>query len=147
CADTPLPLPWSRLPSRQRLPIVSVCWRDVDVQRLELAVAGVPDFVPVSPLDEHQRASAELDPLPVHDGQAGAGDDGEPLIRAPVAIVRPALSLAGRQGHLGGLTVFVAQHDAEAVAELQVLVLHGNLLLAQEGALSRLQNGCLPADL
>src|SRR5262249_61071197 len=116
------------------------------VERLERPIARVPDLVPISSLDEHQRALAQLDPLAVHDGHAGARDDVEPLVRAAVAVVWAASGLARSERHLSGLAVFVAQHDAEAVAELQVFVLHGILLVA-EATWRRVQNRCPPADL
>src|SRR5947207_635351 len=75
-----------------------------------------------------QRARAQLDALAVDDGRAGAAHHVEPLVGALVAVVRPALDLSGAERHLGRLRVLVAEHHAEAVAELKVLVLHGTLL-------------------
>jgi hypothetical protein len=44
-----------------------------------------------------------------------------------VAVVPAALGFAGAERHLGRLGVGIAEDDAEAVAELQVLVLHAAL--------------------
>jgi hypothetical protein len=96
-------------------------------ERPERTRTGVADLVRVAPPDQHERPLPQLDPVAVHDGLAGAGNDVEPLVRAAVAVVRPAVRLAGPERHLRGLAVLVAQHDPEPVAELQVLVLHGNL--------------------
>src|SRR5262249_58163341 len=49
----------------------------------------------------------------------------QPLVGAPVPVVRPALGLAGGQRHLRRLGVLVAQDDAEPVPELKVPVPHG----------------------
>jgi hypothetical protein len=42
-----------------------------------------------------------------------------------MVIIGAALRLAGAERHLRGLAALVAQHDAEPVAELEVLVPHG----------------------
>jgi hypothetical protein len=50
------------------------------------------------------------------------------MVGLEMVVVCPAVGFAGRERQLGGLAEFVAQQDAEDVAELQVLVLHANLL-------------------
>src|SRR5262249_44899849 len=98
--------------------------RDVDIQRPERLVAGIPDLVPVAAPDQDERPLPELDAPALDDGLALATDHEQPLVRALVPVVRSALGVAGGERHLGGLGVFIAEDDLEAVAELKVLVLH-----------------------
>jgi hypothetical protein len=94
-----------RLQRSQTLPKYDITITPIQSTR---QVVGVSDLVPVSPLDEHQRALAQLDPLAIHDRHAGAGEDVEPLVRAAVAVLGAALGFAGPERHLGGLAVPVA---------------------------------------
>ena len=78
-----------------------------------------------APLDEEERALTELDPLTLDDGYSLPPDDEEPLIRSTVPVVGAALDPPRIEGHLGGLRMFVTEHDVKAHPESQLPVLHG----------------------
>src|SRR5262249_7592695 len=94
-------------------------------QGAQRLVAGVADLMPLPGLDQQQRALLQRVALAVDDGLPRPGDDVQPLVGAPVAIVRPALGFPGGQRHLCGLRAAVAQDDAETLPEPQALLLHG----------------------
>jgi hypothetical protein len=98
-------------------PAVSI---DTDVSAL--ARAEPPPPTPAAP---NAITVGKLDPLALDDGQALAADDEEPLVGAVVPVLRPALGVAGPESHLCRLGMAIAEQDAEALAEPEVLVLHG----------------------
>src|SRR5919197_603453 len=111
-------------PRRQFVPVGRVRRRDVDVERPQRAPARVANLVRVAALVEKERPLAEEDLRAVHDRFAGPAHDIEPLVGPAMAVVRPALGLAGAERHLGRLRVLVPEHDTESGPELEVLVAH-----------------------
>src|SRR5204862_5993770 len=69
-------------------------------------------------------AFGQFMPLALDQRLAGAGEHVQPLIGAAMAIVRIAFGVTGRDHHLGGLRAPVARHDAESLAEAQLLQSH-----------------------
>jgi hypothetical protein len=53
------------------------------------------NLVPITALDEEERARAESNAHAVHDRYARAGVHEQPLIRGPVPVVRPTFALPG----------------------------------------------------
>jgi len=78
-------------------------------------------------LDQQQSSGAQGNSLTVDNCQALAVHDEKPLIRAAVTVVGPSFGRARGEGHLRALRTVIAQDDSEALAKLQVLVLHGVL--------------------
>jgi hypothetical protein len=79
-----------------------------------------------APLDQEERALAELDLFVLDDGHSLPSDHEEPLIRSDVPVVGAALNPPRLEGHLGGLRVSVSQHDVKTRLESQMFVLLGS---------------------
>src|SRR3954471_18311990 len=118
CRLNRMPLePALRLAGRQFVAVRRVGRWDVNVERTERFRARVKDLVRLPAPDQEERALPEFDAVSCDDRHSLAGDDVEPLIGTAVAVVGAALRRPRRKRHLGGLGVFVTEHDAEAITE------------------------------
>jgi hypothetical protein len=73
--------------------------------------------MPVSTFDEHERPGCDLHAPAIYQGAAASRNDLQPLIGAPVPVIRAALCIARDQHHLCSLCAPVPEYDPKAFSE------------------------------
>lgn len=114
----------SRTAARQRIAVRGIRRRDIQIEGFERTPRRITDFVPVTPFDQKQRPFVQFDPLVIHDGKSASLNHKKPLVAAPVAVVRPAFRIPGRQNHLSGLASTVSRIDFKIVLEWKFFIFH-----------------------
>jgi len=116
-------------PRRQLIAVTRIAGWNVEVERHQVLVAVVTNFVTVPVLDEKQRSRGETIAAPVDDSDSRTSNHQEPLIGAAMAVLAAAFRFSRRQHHLGRLRSAISQNDVEALAEPKSFMLHRGLLL------------------
>src|SRR5262245_21698377 len=111
-------------PRRQFIVLVAISGWHVDVDRLEQATPGVADFMPVAGLDEQHRPSFKALPVAIDDGSARPFHHIEPLVGAPVEVIRTSFPAAGGEDHDGALRSAVGDREPEPLPETELFAFH-----------------------
>src|SRR5262245_8314266 len=79
--------------ARGQLAVVAIGRRHVEIQCAQHDAAGVADFMLLAALDQQQPSRAELAALLSNGRRTAALEHEEPLVRAAMAIARPAFGI------------------------------------------------------